>query len=94
MHCSENGGLPTWKNSWLIPPPKRQPNSFNCWIPIGWCALLFLKMFVTADGFTSWFCTWETFKDLYRAYKQGTRRNPTIQTVAFIWTCFGRVAPP
>ena len=24
------------------PPPKRQPNSFNCWIPLGWCGNLLI----------------------------------------------------
>ena len=40
VHCSETRGLPTWKNFWLLQPvslPKKQPNRFNCWIPLGWC---------------------------------------------------------
>ena len=45
VHCSETGGLPTWKNFWLLQPVsnhprKRQPNSFNCWIPLSWCVNL------------------------------------------------------
>ena len=46
VHCSETWGLPTRKNFWLLQPvsnypPKRQPNSFNCWILLGWCGNLF-----------------------------------------------------
>ena len=50
MHCIETGGggggLPTWKNFWLLQPvsnhpPKRQPDTFNCWILFSWCGNLF-----------------------------------------------------
>ena len=42
VQCSETGGLPTWKKILALiarfkPPLKRQPNSFNCWILLGWC---------------------------------------------------------
>ena len=41
VHCNETGGLPAWKFSGSYIPfqttPKRQPNNFNCWIPLGWC---------------------------------------------------------
>ena len=45
VHCIESAGLPRWKNFWLLHPisnhPKRQPNSFNCWILFGRCGNLF-----------------------------------------------------
>ena len=34
VHCNETG------RSRFKPPPKRQPNSFNYWIPLGWCGNL------------------------------------------------------
>ena len=41
VHCSETGGLPTWKNIWLLHPVSNHPRkdnltvSTNCWIPFG-----------------------------------------------------------
>ena len=41
VHCSQKWGGATWMNLWLLQPvsnhPRRQPNSFNWWIPLGWC---------------------------------------------------------
>ena len=37
VHCSETGVLPTWTlalTAHFKTSLKRQPNSFNCWIPL------------------------------------------------------------
>ena len=46
VHCSETGGGPRLEEFLALlarfkPPPKRQPNSFNCWFLLGWCGNLF-----------------------------------------------------